>query len=480
MAHLLTLPLEIQQMICANLCRHCTSESFEPIKEPVMSLEPPIDLETHHEACFKGAKAFVMDNARIRIAALSAMTQTCTTLQRIAQPYLYHYPCARAPAVSKLLLRTLVERPILAQYIDQLSMFDMECREIKSVLRFMLDIREFRDSREERTQWHIRQCHKYHNPPVPGKPVKLVNIKYNFATAFTALILPFGASLQVLHLEWDRGRKFPSCEPGSFPRLKELVVKSWDGGNPADITVIASILIAAPALERLGGLAVYCNAYWKTPRPPIHEGVKEIWFERCLATAKGLIPLLGLFPRLEAFTYEPDCQNFDEDETSPSEISQAILLCQDLRFLSLDFTKSQYVYDISPTEQLGSLAELKKLEKFRVKGFPLPSTTPWEHTPWTGPPGVKIYEMLPASITELEVTRPNNIIFDEMLELSRVASQRFPLLKHVSIDGIEQDRRAGHLDMMGWKRINELRQAFQQSGIELFTGDFGKYRCWQI
>lgn len=149
MAHLLTLPLEILHIICANLCRHCTSETVEPT-EPVVSIEP-IDPEKLHEACFKGAKAFVMDNARVRIAALSAMTQTCTTIQHIAQPYLYHFPCARAPAVSKLLLRTLAERPHLAQYINQLFMFDMECRDLESILRMLLRIQEYQDDKEKIT-----------------------------------------------------------------------------------------------------------------------------------------------------------------------------------------------------------------------------------------------------------------------------------------------------------------------------------------
>lgn len=200
-------------------------------------------------------------------------------------------------------------------------------------------------------------------------------------------------------------------------------------------------------------------------------------------SAEGVTALLGLFSRLEAFTYEPDGENYEVevDEASPSEIGKAILLCQECRFLSLDFTDSSYGHQTSPTDQLGSLAELKKLQKFRVKGLPLLCTTLWEHTLWIGLLGVKIYEMLLALITELEVTRLKIIIFDDMLELSRVASQRFPYLKHVSIDGVEQDWQCMLWDSqhgMGLKRINELRQAFRQSGVELLMGDFGKYRCW--
>ena len=464
MVHLTTLPLEILHAICANLCRHCTSEPVEPV-EPGERVE-------QYELCFKGAEAFAMDKTKIKTAALSAMMLTCKTLRDIAQPYLYHYPYARAPAVSKLLLRSLVERPDLAHYINQLSMFDMQCQTLEGHLQILLRVPEYRDrSKEEITQSHTRKCHCYHNPLIRGKRVKFVKIKYDFVTAFTSLILPFGTGLQILHLELDEDRKFPFCKPGSFPRLKELVVKTWRGSEPADITVIASIFIAAPALERLGGLRI-CLAEWEGPRPPIHEGVKEIWLERCEVSPEGVIALLGLFPRLEALTYESDR---DRSTLSLSRISDALLVCQDLRFLSLDFTNYYTGGEVHPRDQPGGgLAELKKLQKLRIKGLSLFSEEEW---PRTGLP-IKISDLLPASITELEVTHPGRIIFDDMLELSGVASQRFPLLKHVSIDGIEQEwevydwRRQA---CMGLERINKLRQAFGQSGIELSTGDFGKF-----
>lgn len=406
-----------------------------------------------------------MDKARIRIAALSAMTQTCTALRHIAQPYLYHYPCVRAPVVYQLLLRTLVERPDLAQYINELSAFDMTCDDIRLISRIQPHIRHVEERMVLR---HTRECDRYHDPPSRGKRV---DIKYDVNTLFTTIVLPFGTSLQTLHLELSEDCEFPSCEPGSLPQLKELVVKNWDAEESLAIRVIASILIASPALERLGGLKIFL-AEWEGPQPPIHEDVKEIWFEQSVLGPEGVAVLLGLFPRLEAFTYESDDDN---STASVSEIGEALLACQDLRLLSLDFTNCQNGGEVYPTNQPGggSLAELKKLQKFCVKGLTL-----FRETEWLGRSPITISNMLPTSITELEVTRPSDIIFDDLLELSGVASQRFPLLKYVSIDGIEQECEVFDWRQrvcMGLESINKLRQAFGQSGIELSTGDFGKF-----
>ncbi|RMJ13323.1 hypothetical protein CDV36_007029 [Fusarium kuroshium] len=310
---------------------------------------------------------------------------------------------------------------------------------------------------------------------------KRVKIKYNTTIFLTTLVLPFGTKLQTLHFVLDEDCKFPTCAPGSLPRLKELVVNNkWN--RQEAFKVISSLLIAAPALERLGGIR-FSGPDWKGPQPPIHEGVKEVLLERCVLGPKVFTTLLNLFPRLEAFTYEsysypPDGRSlgFDSD-ASVSEIGEALLACPDLRFLSLDFTSSRPSND--PT---GHLAKLKKLQKFRFKGLS-PHDPPEKHRFPRKTPLVKMCDMLPDSITELEVTYPNTSIFNAMVELSAVASQRFPLLKQVSITGIEQEWEIGDWRVhacMGLARINELREAFRQSGIELLAGDFGKFRSWMI
>ncbi|KAL2674171.1 hypothetical protein Neosp_012618 [[Neocosmospora] mangrovei] len=470
MVNLLTISPEIQRLICANLCRHCTGEPLDP--------NGP---QQRQVSIFDGEEAFIMDKAKIRVAALSAMTLTCTTLRRIAQPHLYHYPSARAPAASKLLLRTLVERPNLAQYIDKLSVFDMKCWSLEDDLQTMLHVQWNRDSKEKLIQEHKRDCDYYHSPLKPGKRIKFVKTKYDFVTAFTAIVLPFGTSLQILHLELDEDRKFPSCKPGSLPRLKELVVK---GGEEVDIAVIAPIFNAAPALERLGAYGLSCDDDWETtPRPPIHEGLKEIWLESCAIGPIGFPAFVGLFPRLEVFTYETNGEGFgEEEEASLQQIGEALLTCPDLRSLSIDFTKNHTGGEVWPAHEFGSISKLKKLQRFRVRKLCMFRNIDNVDGPSTEPPLVKIYDMLPTSITELEVTRPNSFIFDDMLELSGMATERFPLLKHVSIDGIEQEWEDDHSHrcsaLMGLERINKLRQAFGQNGIEVSTGDFGKYVGW--
>lgn len=467
MVRLLDFPLDILHIMCANFCHHCTGK-FDELGDPSEQYrEPSYCVSEDQESCFNGAKAFFMDKASIRIATLSAMTKTCTALRHIAQPYMYHYPRIRGPAVYKLLLRTLVERPDLGQYINELSAFEMDCSRIEFISKFERD----RVDRERQILGHIKECDRYHDPPSRGKRVK---VKYNANLLLTTILLPFGANLQTLHLEVDKNCNF-SHKPGSLPRLKELVVKYSDGKESLASRAITSILMASPALERLGGLGVSLHE-WEGPRPPIHEGVKEIWFQNSKLGPEMVTALLGLFPRLEAFTYESDK---GYEMASVSEIGGALLVCQDLRFLSLDFSNFQEGAVVYPTDQPGGggLAGLKKLQKFRVRGLCI-----YDEKDWTGEPPIRtpmtISNMLPTSITELEVTRPNEVVFDGLLELSGVASQRFPLLKRVSIDGIEQEWEI--LDWhqsacMGLEKINKLRQAFQQNGVELLTGDFGKF-----
>ncbi|RSL47242.1 hypothetical protein CEP54_013489 [Fusarium duplospermum] len=434
------------------------------------------------ESCFKAAERYSTNKTKIKIAALSAMTQTCMVLRSIAQPYLYHYPSVRAPDVYKRLLRTLVERPDLAQCIKELSAFEMICD--YDIRDEVSDISQLQGEEEKIIRHHIQECDRYHDFL---SFEERADIMYDVNILFTTLVLPFGANLEILHFELMEENEFPSCEPGSLPRLKELVVHNPWEMQEVGTGCISSLLNAAPALERLGGHKI-CGDDWKGPRPPIHEGVKEVLFERCVLSPQAVTKLLGPFPRLEAFTYElfdarpPDLSSPILEAASMSEIAEALLACPDLRFLSIDFTDLIQPNPSDDKNPADHLVRLKKLQKFRVKAFsPYDKTEPLFARE---APRIKLCDMLPDSITELEVTRPSSIIFDAMLELSAVASQRFPLLKHVSIDGIEQERQkvlvrrvqAG----MGLARINELRQAFQQSGIELLTGDFGKYRSWQI
>ncbi|RSM19584.1 hypothetical protein CDV31_001471 [Fusarium ambrosium] len=467
MVHLLSLPLEILGIICSNFCRHCTHEPKEPeLREPGQPAEP-IGLD---DTCFKGADCYLADKTGAKNATLSAMAQTCKALRDIAQPYICHHPAIYDPEVYKLLHRTLVERPHFAQYIKELSAFDMTLADVTTIPDLATEKKLF-----QRTF----QDNPYRKPP-PNLE-KRVKIEYNTKILFTTLILPFGISLQTLHFVLDEDCKFPTCAPGSLPRLKELVVNNkWN--RQEAFKVISSLLIAAPALERLGGIR-FSGPDWKGPQPPIHEGVKEVLLERCVLGPKVFTTLLNLFPRLEAFTYEsysypPDGRSlgFDSD-ASVSEIGEALLACPDLRFLSLDFTSSRP--SNNPTDHL---AGLKKLQKFRFKGLS-PHDPPEKHRFPRKTPLVKMCDMLPDSITELEVTYPNTSIFNAMVELSAVASQRFPLLKQVSITGIEQEWEIGDWRVhacMGLARINELREAFRQSGIELLAGDFGKFRSWVI
>ncbi|RSL73025.1 hypothetical protein CEP53_000850 [Fusarium sp. AF-6] len=382
MVHLLSLPLAILGIICSNFCRHCTHEPKEPeFREPGQPAEP-IGLD---DTCFKGADCYLADKTGVKNATLSAIARTCKALRDIAQPYIYHHPAIYEPEVYKQLHRTLVERPHIAQYIKELSEFDMALADVTGIPDFATHKKLLRRSLED---------NPYCKPSLNLE--KRVKIKYNTTILFTTLVLSFGTSLQTLHFVLDEDCKFPTCASGSLPRLKELVVNNkWN--RQEAFKVISSLLIAAPALERLGGIRI-CGLDWKGPQPPIHEGVKEVLLERCVLGPKVFTTLLSLFPRLEAFTYESYSNPPDgggllfDSEASVSEIGEALLACPNLRFLSLDFTNSRP--SNKPTDHL---ARLKKLQKFRFKGLS-PHDPPEKHGFPRKTPLVKMCDMLPDSI----------------------------------------------------------------------------------
>ncbi|RTE82410.1 hypothetical protein BHE90_003030 [Fusarium euwallaceae] len=420
MAHLLSLPPEVLHSICASLCNHCNGP---PSQDP-------------YGGCFKGAQ-FCADN-KPRLMALSAMTQTCTALRDIARPYLYHYPCIEA--VSRFLPRTIVERPDLAHHVKELSVFDMMCQEevsaeLVGILRTFL--REHEDVEGGTALQEARQSVWYLDPSKD----EVDGFEDIFNTLFTAMVLTKVPNLECLHLELDHAHEFPFCQPDSLPHLKELVVQHWDTEGGADITrSIGPILLAAPALERLKGLLIG-SAKWEEPTPLRHEGLKEIFLVSSAVGPEDISTLLGSFPRLEAFSYESGGGNEGWDEASPRQIGEAVLLCKDtLRFLAIDCTDS-------------CLVKLKKLQKLRLDG---PSLFR-DSTGTAG--GMTICEMLPSSMVEVEIIHPKLNILNEILELARVASQRFPALRRVSVAGFEQDTN------------NVLRQAFGQTEIEFWAGN---------
>ncbi|RSL73086.1 hypothetical protein CEP53_000849 [Fusarium sp. AF-6] len=383
------------------------------------------------------------------------MVQTCTTLRDIARPYLYHHPCVEA--ASRFLLPTLVGRTDLAQHVKELSVFDMTCQDGVSVELFNIlhtFLQEHEDVEGGTVLQGARQSAWYLNPS--GDEVD--GFEDIFNTLFTAMVLTKVPNLECLHLELDHAREFPFCQPGSLPHLKEL------GG--ADIALsIGPILLAAPALGRLKGLLIG-SAKWEGPTPLRHEGLKEIFLVSSAVGPKDISTLLGSFPRLEAFSYEPGGGNEGWDEASPRQISEAVLLCKDtLRFLAIDYTDSWWRDEMSRAQAMGSLVKLKKLQKLRLDG---PSLFR-DSTGTAG--GITICEMLPASIVEFEITRPNLSILNEILELARVGSQKFPALRRVSIARFEQDTN------------NVLHQAFEQTGIEFWAGNLeGQYppELWLI
>ncbi|KAJ4328942.1 hypothetical protein N0V84_000512 [Fusarium piperis] len=271
------------------------------------------------------------------------------------------------------------------------------------------------------------------------------------------MVLTKVPNLECLYLQLDYDCEFPFCEPGSLPRLRELVVQHWDTEGGANIMApIVPILLAAPVLKRLRGLQIN-SAELEDSTPLIHKGVKEISIASSAVGFEDISMILGSFPRLEAFTYESGGMDEGWEEASPRQVGEAVLLCKDtLRFLYIDYTNSWWEYDMSLANTVGSLADLKKLQKLRLDGLSLFR----EPTRTAG--GLAICEMLPASIMEFEVTRPKLSILNELLELARVASQRFPALTRVSVAGFEQDTN------------DVLRQAFSQTKIEFSVGNLGE------
>ncbi|KAM0425734.1 hypothetical protein ACHAPT_008982 [Fusarium lateritium] len=441
MAHLLSLPPEILHSICASFCHHCNSS-----------------LREEREA-FKGAETF--KRIQHSVAALSSMSQTCTILRNIAQPYLYHYPCS--PAASIYILSTLVERPDLAQHVKSISLYGVRYREdvpskAVDVLRaFLLKHKHVRGNNalENAREWYLY-------PSNSGDLVDDYDDRFN--TLLTAIVLTKVPNLESLHLELDFGCEFPFCQPGSFPRLKELVVQFCEIEVGADILRdVEFILRAAPALERFGGIQIAFVTWNGTPL--LYDSVREISLPWSCVGFSDLKTLFGQFPRVEAFTYESNGESDGWEEASPGELGEALLLYRDtLRFLSIDYTNSMWEDRDIRAEAMGSLAELKRLEKLRLDAFVLFRDSEGTHGRW-----VTICEMLPVSIVQFEVTRAKLGILNELIELARVASQRLPALKSVTVIGFEGDTN------------NVLRQAFEQSGIEFSTKDPQEEgKLWQI
>lgn len=91
---LLALPNEVKRLVCAQLCRHCCKLT-------------PLDIVTPTNKI---------------VSPLIALSETCTVLRDIAQPFLHHVPHIRR---YSYFLRTIRERPDLADNVKCLPLMTM-------------------------------------------------------------------------------------------------------------------------------------------------------------------------------------------------------------------------------------------------------------------------------------------------------------------------------------------------------------------
>ncbi|EMT74242.1 hypothetical protein FOC4_g10002723 [Fusarium odoratissimum] len=386
--HLFSCPEEIIDIVCQQLCPHC-SERASP--RHFFRYEEP--KPTHDRKC------------------LLALSLTCKELRHISQPHLYHRPMGHD---FFGFIDTIAGTPALGRHVKEL------CLNEHMIRRFLL---QYADQAKFLAQFGNATGYF-------GERRQIVGTAINCLMSVAISLTPMLNKLEI-HVESDW--KFSSIPSGCLPNLKKLTITvSWSFPTD-DLDGLAGLLDAAPRLERIELVNLEVRDATKKPKTSFcHDTVNEITLRSCMLHISQLEAIMRGFPKLQTFRIgAPNhCQRADtrsQDTALLYRIEDLLMLRSDtLKHLTLHFPG---IHLDHPGEiVLQDLSGMKVLETLYIDSGML-------HRRWQGHrPGRRICQLLPTSIKEFGLMgSAYPLVHDEVLESINISASVFPLLKKVVV-----------------------------------------------
>ncbi|KAF7545208.1 hypothetical protein G7Z17_g9362 [Cylindrodendrum hubeiense] len=398
MPQLLNLPTEILQAICCSLCSHCPG----------------------HGESWKTSRR-----------ALSYLSQTCSTLQDIAQPTLYHSldPFRGNPVP---LLQTLDGRPDLAAKVQEMYVgVDWDLSE--SISPEDVVFCEALMNKNPKEDGSLVQFSPNWSTQDRGAGNDSGLFAFEPEAALAALALTQIPNVQSLELECGYFWDFPFCTPGSLPCLTQLTFRHADTELGQDLAAIKHVLAAAPHLNILNGHMIS-----RVSGNFSHHNVVELNLTFSHLEAEEFEALMTGLIKLSSFAYESGGAIIsDTEETTPVKISQALhIRSNTLQHVLLDFEEAFFIDGIGPEDVITSLKAMKHLKTLTLSCMAIYADDD-ESTDET-----RLVNLLPPSIEILTIRNLYTHKLNDMLRLGEMVPTLFPNLKKVHVPGIEVDKLA--------------------------------------
>jgi len=428
------LPAELIAEICKYFCHHCALRD-----------------EQRSDSTARAPSPHRPDHAAT--VALAHLSQTCTRINAIATPYLYHRPIFTS---WWLLAQTLIARPDLALHVRYL--FDkISCCTNARPLTLSSSANTFppevaRHFKDAQMLSHATSAPSATMTPTDKETESIATLgaaevrKWEVSES-VGMLVSLCPNLEELVAITDSPTTFKWNFAGSLARLKHVDLLRHTAKDALSLALLWQLATVAPSLASFSCQNVRQNAR-SLPAIPTLPNLVKLRFNQTALCADTLRALLAACPSLQslAFTASTPLRNVaPAEQFTPLQAYDAIVrFAPNLTSLALDMSPI-YRWGFPVTDILQSLGDLSKLENLTLD---LGCLVPYAHWLLTNchhlvpvPDRMLLVDLLPASIRAVSMAchRPDHggatvrHLYDSLLELASAAPERFPDLEYIAV-----------------------------------------------
>ncbi|VUC20106.1 unnamed protein product [Clonostachys rosea] len=404
---LLDLSPEILVQILEELCLHCSG------------VVDSTDTQSLGRCDLQVAKASQ--------GALAALSRSCRVLRNVAQPYLYHYI---APGEKpRLLARTLMQRPALAQLVEELAITALDCDRYNQL---------FLEENQEMLEMQVRTDDFDKDAYRQDRVMGMFMLKYT-------------PKLRKLFVLTDSLMPVMRYPHGTLSCLTNLRAKCDDIGSGFCLSVLAGIMEAAPNLKTLTVNNI--TQVDLEEREIFSQSVTEVNIAEAAISSEEFEMIIRGFPNLQVLRFETGGDRaYDIWCATPADMAK-ILLIRKATLREINFSiNARFFPDelLERADVIDDLSGMTSLETIVLSSESIYS----ESDDNTYTDGSYLIDLLPESVKVLGLVDPSYHLEDDIFRLAARAYRRFPLLKKVMLQDVGRSTRKAY------------KQAFKNVGIE--------------
>ncbi|KAE9379556.1 hypothetical protein N431DRAFT_159357 [Stipitochalara longipes BDJ] len=400
--------------------------------------------------------------------SLGSIALCSRRLNNIISPLLYRtFTQGWKPAVLPILLRTVMEKPIIGAEIKHLILTEIIQDDDGG-----LDMSGYSPQNFERCQTAIRSFELSIN-----KLGWMTELEQGSWDAVVSLLLFFLPSLEgieiesdglsqckylhqiIQHMTFNQRIKSPVGKAHSLKHLQRFSIDYWDTEWGMGVQVILPYC-AIPSIETVRASMLEDEVNWANHLPTESYLVRNLRIHNSSVHGLTIRNLLTCFVALQRLYYDHGSATVGMADFLPQRIGEGIAHLHDsLEELTLFGTEYDEISGEEARGSLGSLAEFKKLRCIGTEAEVLFSRLDFASAK------PKLINILPASLETLVIRLCDDDIYSQLREFVRHGKDKFPVLKTVAID--IPSAREGGLNGIGPDGLHEREEEVKKYLEEL-------------